>query len=200
MTFGIAEDILPVDLETGESNMKAHLEWIETQKTIEQEETSKVEKTRSNATNNNNNNSQDGNAALTPRIEIPGPMDIVKGRGRQSHDSPGYSRFRMVLEERRDEYDNAKRNQKPKIANEIRIHLREMGCRFLKRVPPKGWLEECSEEEAVEKICHAFRNFRSVEKQQFLQQQVNRNQSDNAGTTGGTESKMGTSKRNVEEI
>mmetsp|Transcript_28982 Transcript_28982/g.44575 ORF Transcript_28982/g.44575 Transcript_28982/m.44575 type:complete len:259 (+) Transcript_28982:119-895(+) len=98
--------------------------------------------------------------ARTKMVVVPGPFDLVLGRGRHTDDSVGYLRFRSLLEEHSETYDRATtRSEKGEIANALLQDLKQAGCRFLRR-NSEGFLEVCDESESRVKVSHAFRNIR----------------------------------------
>eukprot|EP00980_Cylindrotheca_fusiformis_P005715 scaffold1192_cov58-Cylindrotheca_fusiformis.AAC.9 len=85
--------------------------------------------------------------------------DVLLGRGRFFQDHPGNVRFRNALEDYRDAYDTARRNQKRRIVIELRQMLAAEGIRFLKQLDGTNWVE--SDAKAVEdKIGQLFRTAR----------------------------------------
>eukprot|EP00980_Cylindrotheca_fusiformis_P005718 scaffold1192_cov58-Cylindrotheca_fusiformis.AAC.12 len=85
--------------------------------------------------------------------------DVLLGRGRRFQEHPGNVRFRNALEDYRDAYDSARRNQKRRITVALREMLAADGFRFLKQVDDTNWVE--SDSKAVEdKIGQLFRTVR----------------------------------------
>ena len=111
---------------------------------------------------------------------VPGPFDILCGRGRSitgemilfvrgdirglnrsrqgsvvAH--PGNIMFRRLLNMHKERYNEARRMQKKEIAKEIVAALRAQQSRFLKRSDdPEAW-HEVTEGEAIDKVCHSLR-------------------------------------------
>ena len=95
--------------------------------------------------------------------QVPGPMDIIMGRGRRSKFSrPGPARFHNLLLKYYDKYNNAIcKSEKKSISNHVLSQMKEIGCRFLKQTTKtSGLYVECDDATAREKICHGFRNIR----------------------------------------
>ena len=134
MTFGIAKDAIPISV-TGEIDLENHKQWIESVK-------AKVQEKEKSAT------------------LVPGPMDLLLGRGRHGKNTLGNLRFRSLLEEYRSQYESCSKFDKTILAQSILTILKESGCRFLKSTN-QGWIQV--EDDVVrEKISHAFRNLRNT--------------------------------------
>ena len=104
----------------------------------------------------NNDNSQ-------KEVSVPGPLDILLGRGKSSKSSAGYLRLRNLIEQYSDEYDNAERYEKTVIVDYIVTALQQGGCRFVRMHPDIGLVQE-PVTVAREKISHAFRDARRTKK------------------------------------
>ena len=116
-------------------------------------------------------------------IIVPGPLDILLGKGKQPKSSVGYMKFRTLLEDHYEMYDTAERYDKTVIAGYLLKKLHCMGCRFVRRSANGGYLEECLEDEAQEKIRHTFRNIRSAKKQKEKNARKGRRLAPTADTT-----------------
>jgi hypothetical protein len=189
MTFGIPKGFLPFKIATGELDLRAHHQWIATLKVreatmdasrraIDLTHSEKQHDTTTRTTSTNGTSTATMNPPPSPvfneEIMVPGPMDIIMGRGPQPKSSVGYFRFRSVLEEHFHEYDTAEREDKMGIAGTVLERLKGMGCRFVRR-SLEGLLEECKDSESLDKICHTFRNIRWARTQkgkQSAKQQV----------------------------
>ena len=86
----------------------------------------------------------------------PTEHDVLLGRGRITSCHPGNRNLHQLVEERFEQYEKAKRNEKPIIANGILELLSQKGVRFLKEIDG-GWVE-VSYEIRYEKICQSFRD------------------------------------------
>jgi hypothetical protein len=139
MTFGISANLLPVDSD-GVVSLLNHKEWIRSR--IQQEESS---------------------METMPRIHVPGPNDVLLGRGKLIQEHTGNLRFRHIVENQREIYEHAMKLEKTLLAREIVEHLQKTGGRFLKR-DRAGWAE-VDDETARYKVSHSFRNKRLAENQ-----------------------------------
>ena len=113
---------------------------------------------------------------ISTGIIIPGPMDIMMGRGSHARKSQGNIRFRMILNEYYDKYNSASRNARMNVACQVLAQLKSHGCRFIKIVDNNSdtasagdtnnahMLQECDSDESIEKISHAFRNMRTAKR------------------------------------
>ena len=141
MTFGIPSHVWPIKGEDGEMDLELHHRWLETMRA--REEMGQLE-----------------DAAIAT---VPGPMDIIVGRGNRSLSSPGYLRMRNLVQNLREEYDASDKQGKTKISKIVLHDAKAAGCRFV-RLTPEGQLVLCNEQESREKIAHAFRNMRRTDK------------------------------------
>lgn len=140
MTFGIPKMILPIngDGSVNDFVVRQWKQWLEQDQSC-------------------------GNQDRSVTIQVPGPMDVIMGRGRHGQSSPGNLRFKHVVAEHQEQYETSKQfGGKVAVAEEVLRKLRELGCRFVK--PNKGstgWAEV--DDDAVKlKITHAFRNLRTT--------------------------------------
>ena len=93
-------------------------------------------------------------------VLVPGPMDVLMGRGRQPTSQPGNMRMRHLLIEHRAAYEVATKSEKTKIAERIVQQMKQSGSRFLS-LEPSGFVE-CEDSVARSKISHGFRHLRSM--------------------------------------
>lgn len=138
MTFGISSRLLPVNQE-GEINLTYHQEWLSNRRRLEASQ------------------SKDGNKLR--RIHIPGPDDVLLGRGRLIQEHPGNVRFRFIVEEYRADYEAVPKLEKTYIAGRIVERIINSGGRFLKE-DGIGWVE-VEHATARAKVSHLFRNTRT---------------------------------------
>lgn len=139
MTFGISSKLLPVDSD-GVVSLVNHREWIRSR--IQEEESS---------------------METVPRINVPGSRDVLLGRGKLTQEHTGNLRFRHIVENHREMYENARKLEKTRLASKIVVILQQTGGRFLKR-DGAGWAE-VDDETARFKVSHSFRNKRLAENQ-----------------------------------
>jgi hypothetical protein len=99
-------------------------------------------------------------------IIVPGPLDVVMGRGRHNKNKPGNRKVQQALEERYEEYEKADKFEKTVLAECIVNALVADGSRFLVRQGDKknGVWVEVTPEKAREKVSHDFRNLRTERK------------------------------------
>ena len=146
MTFGIPPSSIPV-LDDGSLNLESHRAWLTKLKIDEGSSPIPV--------------------AKPVEVEPPGPWDVIMGRGLRGRKSPGNQLLKLLLEERRDEYDSSSRVQKAAIVKEIYTIMHRKGCRFLAPTSVDkadfNWIE-VTEEAARDRIGHGFRNLRLVAK------------------------------------
>ena len=120
-------------------------------------------------------------------IIVPGPDDVIMGRGRHNKNKPGNRKLQNLLLEHLQQYEEADKYQKTKIAETVLQRMVDTGSRFLvreqqqavgdgggdndtkpnakstnKRQTKKGIWVEVTPEKARDKIAHDFRNLRSA--------------------------------------
>jgi hypothetical protein len=134
MTFGIKSSDFPVTI-TGEKRHDSHREYIRKMRHTE-------------------NLRSDG----VKRIIIPGPLDVLLGRGKPLQKHDGNLSYHFVVEGYHERYEQASKLDKTQIAKTIVDKIREHGGRFLKQ-EDAGWVE-IDDEAARTKISHTFRNHR----------------------------------------
>ena len=98
----------------------------------------------------------------TAPVLIPGPLDILMGRGRHPKTCTGALRLHNLMLQRKLEYDTASKLSKTAITEDILKELKTSGCRFLK-FAPHGFVE-ADDAEARKKISQGFRNMRMIRK------------------------------------
>lgn len=98
--------------------------------------------------------------SVNGRICKPCTNDYLLGRGKGKQDHPGNILFRQTCAELKEDYDNAGKMQKRKLASEIAETLKLAEGRFLKRASPNGpWIEADSAEE-IKTVMQLFRTLR----------------------------------------
>ena len=137
MTYGISAKLLPVDAD-GMVSLENHREWIRSR--IQQEESP---------------------AETMPRIIVTGFNDVLLGRGKLIQEHTGNRRFRQIVENHREEYENTRALEKTLLASRIVEILKQSGGRFLKQYGT-CW-GEVDDDTARDKVGHSFRNKRRAE-------------------------------------
>ena len=134
LSFLLTLHSLPIDSD-GEPVMTSHMQWLEQRKQLE--------------------SASDGDR----RIMLPGPYDVLVGRGKFIQDHPGNFRYRHVIENHMLRYEqSSKRVEKTNLTSEIVQVVKGYGGRFLKQ-ENGGWIE-IDDESARDKVSHSFRNLR----------------------------------------
>ncbi|KAL3906983.1 MAG: hypothetical protein SGILL_009057 [Bacillariaceae sp.] len=100
----------------------------------------------------------------TSLIVVPGPLDVILGRGRHNKNKPGNRMLQDKLDGQYDKYEAADKYQKTALAEAILDEMKAQGSRFLVRQGEKKhavWVE-VTHEKARDKISHDFRNMRGT--------------------------------------
>jgi hypothetical protein len=134
MTFGIPSDALPIS-PSGELKLQRQLDWLNVRR--KQEVASKD---------------------TCNRIVVPGPHDVLLGRGKPLQKHPGNLRYHHIIESFEDRYESAMKLEKTTIAKEIVQQIKDAEGRFL-RQDNTGWVE-IDDAAARYKVSHTFRNHR----------------------------------------
>lgn len=134
-SFGIPKEALPLSVNF-KIDTQVHMEWYRERQRKEQGR-SRIE--------------TDENSVL-----VPGPKDVLFGRIRNNGGNRG---LRGLVRGMLEGYEEASKNQKTEIAEDIVKQISSCGGRFLKQNDASGW-EEASYTEAIRKVAHSFRNFR----------------------------------------
>lgn len=90
---------------------------------------------------------------------VPRRNDVLLGRGRTIQNHHGNVFFREFLKQYSDDYNEAPRNKRRKIATELVRALKAKGVRFLQQTDNGEWVES-NFAEAEKKIGQVFRNTR----------------------------------------
>jgi hypothetical protein len=166
MTFGIPSDALPIS-PSGELKLQRQLDWLNVRR--------KQEEVAGKDTCN--------------RIVVPGPCDILLGRGKPLQKHPGNLRYHRIIESFEDRYEAAMKMEKTTIAAEIVQQIKDARGRFLKQ-DSTGWVE-IDDPAARYKVSHTFRNHRiSMKSNQKKTTEVKRNADDSYGSSGNEESSL----------
>jgi hypothetical protein len=137
MTFGIPNRILPIS-PNGDVDMSMFLDWLDRRKNKEKQQGMPV--------------------VVIQTVEIPGPYDVLLGRGKLIQEHSGNLRYRHIVENHKERYEKASKAEKTSIAKEIIQIVKDNGGRFFKKTD-EGWTE-ASTEIARDKVSHSFRNRR----------------------------------------
>ena len=92
------------------------------------------------------------------KIVVPGPYDVMLGRGKIAQFHIGNVRFRKVVEKHKDQYEKLSTFDKTIMAMMIVNSVKESTGRFLKDIGD-GWVE-ADDTEARKKVARLFRTFR----------------------------------------
>lgn len=96
-------------------------------------------------------------------LSTPSEFDVLCGRDKQSFGHPGNQRFREIVQQQRDVYQQArKRADKNAITKRVIGMILEKGI-FLKLVKGGGWTP-LDDDEVYEKVSHALRGAKSLGK------------------------------------
>ena len=143
LTFGIPKEALPFD-ELGQVDDGSYFrDFWDRRKALEQERTGKVHRF----------------VGLKP-----GPTDVLMGRGKAYHESPGNIRYRTLIDQNVDRYEEGSKKDKTLLAMRIVDIIGESNGRFLREDETTGGWFEVDENEARAKVTHSFRNLRMAKK------------------------------------
>ncbi|KAL3904854.1 MAG: hypothetical protein SGILL_009908 [Bacillariaceae sp.] len=99
---------------------------------------------------------------------VPSRNDVLFGRGKRYQNHVGNQRFRKLIDDCLPTYDNASKEQKTKIAQEIVGIVHQARGRFLKD-DGAGWVQVTDLHMLRQKVAHAFRGLRSQKQMQASQ-------------------------------
>ena len=143
MTFGIPAEVLPVE-PMGDLRIQRHVDWLNMRRQHE-------------ASMKNNNSSTEANQGA--RVVVPGPYDVLLGRGKPLQKHPGNLRYHRLVDSYKEEYDQAQKIQKTNIALSIVQKIKDYQGRFLKQDDTGQW-RTVDDDTARYKVAHTFRNHR----------------------------------------
>ena len=165
MTFGIPPEILPVD-DDGTVTTKDYEQLLA--------RVARKEESDDSSGSANTTRSQPTASSASKDTEdtelVPGDMDVVMGRGSTHKRGQGYANLKALLERHYEEYYSVTRFEKTVISRMIYERMVESGSRFMAKAttkktadPVKGpvWYQ-LDEEDARDRIAHAFRNLRQL--------------------------------------
>lgn len=136
-------------------------------------------------------------------VFVPGPMDVIMGRGRHNKKRPGNQKLMKILESYAEEYENSDKFQKTALSEVVVSKMAREGSRFLVREGDKkhGLWVEISFEKARDKVAHDFRNMRRNTKlkanvpNSVVLTAMGGNTSDTSGANMGSTSSSAATKR-----
>jgi hypothetical protein len=161
-SFGIPTHVFPWSSD-GTLLMDAHVEkWTRRRAWEHQRRQAALENANIGRGGNRCTNITNISDENSVRVDVPGPEDVLLGRGQHRYLHPGNIRLRNLIELRSDEYDFSTLAQKQRITGEIMHTIHELTGRFLK---DDGfcWVE-VDDAVAKKKVAHAFRTLRQSRK------------------------------------
>lgn len=94
-------------------------------------------------------------------VGVPARNDVLSGKGRAIQNHIGNMRFRQLIQDCRNTYDNADYDEKKTLTLEVLGIVKQSGGRFLIEAEV-GWVE-VDDETARKKIGNTFRGIRKLE-------------------------------------
>jgi hypothetical protein len=140
MTFGLPVDAFPIKDDEHDFSLDNHTDWLSRRQKLE-------------ALDNITGVDKD------ERINEPGPLDVLQGRGLEAQVHPGNLRFRNIVAERQKVYNKSLIHEKTAISKEIVLVIKESGGRFLRQDEGHGWML-VDDKVARVKVGAAFRDRR----------------------------------------
>jgi hypothetical protein len=140
LTFGIPVDTFPISANEELKNQH-NLKWIGLRRKLE---------------------SGHAKSFAEKAVLLPSHSDVLIGRGKPIQNHRGNLGLGLIVESLYSRYDEASKSEKAIISLETVNKVKGTGGRFLKQV--EGIWVEANGEEAREKVCIAFRSFRSLRK------------------------------------
>jgi hypothetical protein len=131
-TYGIQveEDIFLPD---GTLCLKWHKEWLDQRRALEEEQDKLIAAAAAAAAAAT---SSTGGSAVPPTTSasliIPNKFDVLFGRGRNTREHTGNLRCALLVEIHQERYENANKQEKTEISNQILSQVHDSGGRFLK--------------------------------------------------------------------
>jgi hypothetical protein len=140
MTFGILTQLLPIS-DTGEYNLEHVQQWVESRQHIE---------------------ALTNTSTTQASVSTPGPLDVLLGRDKVAQNHAGNIRYLHLIESHKEQYNDAIRFGKKRIAMKVMKLVKDSGGCFLQLDGTK-WVE-IDEDAGIEKTCAAFRSRRKLDK------------------------------------
>ena len=178
MTFGIPSTLLPITSEGQELKRTNHIKWFKRRK-IKEKYISMIKKKTLTTQKKPAEDLLFDESLYFNGVDLPSQLDVLLGRGKPLTEHAGNRRLDELVRTYYDEYNatTGKGNHAALSYRLVQIIQKEGGGRFLKRNEEKtsangtggGWWVPVSDEEATDKVGHAFRTKRgSQTKQQIL--------------------------------
>jgi hypothetical protein len=108
----------------------------------------------------------------TDGLQTFGPNDVLSGRGGGTNQHEGNCYFRALINQNREKYLRAKKNDKPFISLSIVKAIRDRNGRFLKKVEKTGLWYEIGDAAAREKTSQALRQRAPEYRRQLFQEDL----------------------------
>jgi hypothetical protein len=137
MTFGILMDMFPLTAD-GKFALENHRDWIAQRLKLESMDSPMFDE----------------------RVIVPGPTDVLMGRDWAAQLHPGNIRFRNIIAELLEAYENARKREKTRIAQGVVRDIKASGCHFLK-LNVAGYVV-VDDSTARAKVSSAFRDRRKT--------------------------------------
>jgi hypothetical protein len=158
LTFGIFQ--VPAT-PSGELLTMEHSKWLENRRWLEQSrQKTAVKNIAKSSLSSPTNGKTQKDVKRESTLQVPGPNDVLFGRGKPIRDNAGNVRFRHIVNRCMNEYNNSERLEKGRLTAAILRIVKSSNGRFLKRGREGGW-EEVDDVTAREKVHHTFRNLRN---------------------------------------
>ena len=103
--------------------------------------------------------SSDDNAPVQKVIQVPGPSDVIVGRGKLANRHAGNRQYNNLINQYFDQYNGSTRFEKTVITGIIVKTIQDTWDGKFLRLCDKGWIE-IDDTESRAKVAHTFRNFR----------------------------------------
>jgi hypothetical protein len=143
MTFGLPVDAFPITHYDEDVSLDNHIDWLSRRQKLE-------------ACLDNTSDKDEGIGGR------PGPLDVLMGRGYEAQIHPGNVRYRKIIAERQQIYEESLIHEKTLIAKEIVRLIKESGGRFI-RQDGHGWIL-VDDKQARTKVSSVFRDSRRKSK------------------------------------
>jgi hypothetical protein len=145
MTFGLPVDAFPIIYDEDDFSLDNHIDWLSRREKLE-------------ACLDNTSDKMEERRIST----VPGPLDVVMGRGYETQIHPGNLRYLNIIAERQKDYKESLIHEKTAIATGIVRLIKEAGGRFLQH-DGHGW-KLVDDKKARTKVSSAFRDSRRKSK------------------------------------
>jgi hypothetical protein len=119
-TFGLPVDAFPITHDKDDFSLDNHMDWLSWREKLEAR-------------------CLDSASDKGEEITVPGPLDVVMGRGYDAQVHPGNLRYRNIIAKRQEVYEKSLIHEKTAITKEIVRLVKESGGRFLQQ-DGHGWM------------------------------------------------------------